>query len=135
LQTLLFLRDTLRVDDVVGVTKNKQIHPSASDWNFQLARIVIFDLRFVDWCALFGVLLNPVENWLFAMMVTSGMPPSLSWQLQSMRECRLHRTLWAVECSHQRIDRNRNRNRAFPFGDITNISNLLGPELDLLESR
>jgi hypothetical protein len=84
LQTLLFLRDTFRFDDFVGMPKSKRIHPAASDWNFRLARTVIFDLRFADWCALFGALLNPVEDLLFTMVVMTGMLPSLSWQLQSM---------------------------------------------------
>jgi hypothetical protein len=77
--------------------------------------------------------LNLVENLLFTIGVKSGMLPSLSWRLQFMRECRLHRTSWAIECPHQRIDRN--RNVMFPFCDITNINNLLAPELKLLESR
>jgi hypothetical protein len=133
LQTLLFLRDTFHFDDFVGMAKNKRIHPAARDWNFQLTRTVIFDLRFADWCALFGALLNPVEDLLFTMVVKSGMLPSLSWSIQSMRECPLHRTSWAVECPRQRIGRN--RNLVFPFCDITNRSNLLASELDLLESR
>jgi hypothetical protein len=94
---------------------------------------VIFDLRFTDWCALFGVLLNPVENLLFTMVVKSGLLSSLSWQLESMRECRLHRASWAVEYPHQRIDRD--RKLVFPFCDITNTRNLLARELDSLESR
>jgi hypothetical protein len=133
LQTLRFLRDTFRFDDPVGMTKNKRIHPAASDSNFQLALTVIFDLHFADWCSLFGVLLNPVEKVMFTMMVNTGMLPSLSQQLQSMLECRLHRTSWAVECSGQRIDRD--RNLLFPFCDITNIKNLLASEWDLPDSR
>jgi hypothetical protein len=82
---------------------------------------------------LFGFLWNPVEDLLFTIGVKSGMLPSLSWGLQSMRECRLQRTSWAIECPHQRIDRN--RNVLFHFYDITNIKNLLAPELELLESR
>jgi hypothetical protein len=31
LQTLLFLMHTFRFDDFVGMTKNKRIHPAASD--------------------------------------------------------------------------------------------------------
>jgi hypothetical protein len=65
--------------------------------------------------------------------VKSGMLPSLSWLLQSMRECRLHITSWTVECPHQCIDRN--WNVVFPFCDIANIKNLLASELELLESR
>jgi hypothetical protein len=78
-------------------------------------------------------LLNPAENLLFTIGVKSEMSPSLSWRLQSMRECRLHRISWEVECSHQRIDRN--RNVVFPFCDITKINHLLARELELLESR
>jgi hypothetical protein len=70
---------------------------------------------------------------LFTMVIKSRMLPSLSWQLQSMRECRLHRAKWAVECPRQRIDRD--RNLVFPFCDITNTSNLLSSGLELLESR
>jgi hypothetical protein len=88
---------------------------------------------FPDWSALFGFSLNPVENLLFAIGFKGGMLPSLSRRLQSMRECRLHRTSWTVKCPRQRIDRN--RNVLFPFGDITNIKNLLALELELLESR
>jgi hypothetical protein len=78
-------------------------------------------------------LLNPVENLSFTIGVKGAMLPSLSWQLQSMRECRLHRTSWAIECPHQRIDRN--RNAVFPFCDITNIKSLLASELELSESH
>jgi hypothetical protein len=65
-------------------------------------------------------LLNLVENFLFTMVVKPGMLPSLFWRLQSMRECRLHRTSWAVECPHQSIDRN--RNLVFSCCDITNLN-------------
>jgi hypothetical protein len=82
---------------------------------------------------LFGFLLNPVENLLFTIRAKSGMLPSLSWRLQFMRECRLHRTSWTVECPRQRIDRN--RNVMFPLCDIANIKNLLASELELLQSR
>jgi hypothetical protein len=78
-------------------------------------------------------LLNSVENLLFTIGVKSRMVRSLSWQPQSMRECQLHRTSWAVECPHQSIDRN--RNVMLSFCDITNRGNLLAPELELLESR
>jgi hypothetical protein len=70
---------------------------------------------------------------LFTIAVKSGMLPSLSWRLQSIRECRLHRTSWAVECPHQPIDRN--RNVVFPFWDITNRKNSVALELELLENR
>jgi hypothetical protein len=78
-------------------------------------------------------LLNPVENLLFTIGFKSGMLPSLSWRIQSMRECRLHRTSSAVECPHPPIDRN--RNVVFPFCDITIITHLLASELELSESR
>jgi hypothetical protein len=68
------------------MAKNERIHPAASDWNFQLSSAVILYFCFPDWCALFGFLLNPVENLLFTTRVESGMLPSLSWRLQSMRE-------------------------------------------------
>jgi hypothetical protein len=67
------------------------------------------------------------------MVLKSGLLPSLSWQFQSMRECRLHRILWAVESPCQCIDRD--RNLVFSFCDITNIRNLLAFELDSLENR
>jgi hypothetical protein len=86
------------------MSRNERIHPAASDWNFQLTRAVILYFCFPDWCALFGFLANPVENLLFMIGVKSGLLPSLSWLLQSMRECRLQRTSWAVECLHQRVD-------------------------------
>jgi hypothetical protein len=101
---------------------NERVHLAASDWNFRLASRVISDLHFADWYALFVVLLNPVENLLFTMVVMRAMLPSLSWQLQSIRECRLHRTSWTVECPHQCIDRD--RNLVFPFWDVTTIKKL-----------
>jgi hypothetical protein len=112
---------------------NERIHPAASDWNSQLSNAVIRYFCFPDWCALVGFLLNPVENFLFTIGVKSGMLPSRSWRIQSMRERRLHRTSWTVECPHQRIDGN--QNVVFPFYDITNINNLLASRLELLESR
>jgi hypothetical protein len=54
-----------------------------------LARTVIFDFRFADWWAFFGVLLNPIENLLFTVLTKGGLLPSLSWRLQAMRECRV----------------------------------------------
>jgi hypothetical protein len=100
----LFLRGTFRFEDMVRMATNERIHPTASDWNFQLSSAVILYFCFPDWCALFGFLLNPVDNLLCAIGVKSGMLPSLSWRLQSMRESRLHRISWAVECAHQPID-------------------------------
>jgi hypothetical protein len=67
------------------------------------------------------------------MVAKSGMLPSFSWRLQSMRECRLHKISWTVECPRQHIDRN--RSVVFPFSDITNINNLLASELELPESH
>jgi hypothetical protein len=87
------------------MAKNERIHPAASDWNFQLSSAVILSFCFPDWCALFDFLLNSVENLLSTIGVKSGMLSSLSWRLQSMRECRLHRISWAVEWPHQRIVR------------------------------
>jgi hypothetical protein len=72
LQALMFLRDTFRFDDVVGMTTNKRIHSAVSDWNFQLVRTVIFGLCFADWYALFGVLLNPAEKDRVGMKMESG---------------------------------------------------------------
>jgi hypothetical protein len=37
LQTLPFLRDSFRVDNWVGRTKNKRIHHAAREWKFQVA--------------------------------------------------------------------------------------------------
>jgi hypothetical protein len=133
LQTLLFLRDAFRFEDLIRTATNERIHPATSDWNFQLSNAVVLYFCFPDWCALFGFLLNLVENLLFTMVVKSGMLPSLSWRIQSMRECRLHRTSSELECPHQHTDRN--RNLVFPFCDITNTKDLLGLELELLESR
>jgi hypothetical protein len=114
------------------MAKNERIHQAASDWNFQLSNAVILYFCFPDWCALFGFLLNPVENLLFTIGIKSGMLPSLSWRLQSLGKCRLHRISWAVERPRQRIDRN--RNIVLPFGDIANRKNVLASELELLES-
>jgi hypothetical protein len=58
---------------------------------------------------------------------------SLSRQLQSMRECGLRRTWWAIECLRRLIGRD--WNLVFPFCDIMKISNLLASKLDLLERR
>jgi hypothetical protein len=124
---------TFRFADLVRMGKNERIHPAASDWNFQFSNTVILSFCFPEGCALFGFLLNPVENLLLTIGVNSGMLPSLSWRLQSMREFQLHKISWAGECSCKRI--NRNRNVVFPFSDITNINNLLASELELLESR
>jgi hypothetical protein len=115
------------------MAKNERIHSAASDSNFQLSNAVILYFCFPDWCALLGVLLNPVENLLFTIGFKSGMLSSLSWRLQSMRECRLPRTSWTIKCPHQLIDRN--RNVVLPFGEITNINNVLASKLELLESR
>jgi hypothetical protein len=41
-QTLLFLRDTFRLDDFVGMAKNNRIRPGASDGSFELTLPVIF---------------------------------------------------------------------------------------------
>jgi hypothetical protein len=72
LHALMFLRDTFHFNDVVGMTKNKRIHPAVSDWNSQLARTVIFDLRFADWYAFFGFLWNPVAKDRVGMKMESG---------------------------------------------------------------
>jgi hypothetical protein len=52
LQKLLFLTNTCHVDDLVGVTKNKQISAAPSDWSLELARIVMLS------CLVTGVLVS-----------------------------------------------------------------------------
>jgi hypothetical protein len=47
------LRDTFHVDDLIGVTENRQISPAPSHRNLKLARIVM-----LDFCLVTGVLLS-----------------------------------------------------------------------------
>jgi hypothetical protein len=86
-QTLLFLRDTFHVDNLVGVTKNKTIRPATNDWNFELARTVMLDFLFRNWCATFGVLLNPVRNLLLRISIKNILLSSISGRVQDILEC------------------------------------------------
>jgi hypothetical protein len=102
------------------------------------------DFLFVDWCAFFGVLLNPIENLLFRMLIKSWMLPSLSRRLQAMRECRVPSVECRTPIAHDLVDTRmpcprqrigRDRNIMFPFCDVINISNLLASEFDFLKGR
>jgi hypothetical protein len=86
LQTLLFLRDAFRLDDLLGLTKNKQIDPPPINWNLELIGTVMLEFLFRDWRVPFGVLSNPVKNVLFAISIQILMLSSISGRLSTVPE-------------------------------------------------
>jgi hypothetical protein len=129
---LLVLRDTFRANDLIGLTKNKQIYPAPSDWSFELTHTIMIDFLFPNWCVTFGVLSNPVTDLLLRISIKNSMLSSISCRMQTMIEYQSQSTSWTINCSHQHSDRN--WNIAFQFGDITNIRNRLTSELDFLKN-
>jgi hypothetical protein len=61
------------------------------------------------------------------------MPSSISGRIEAILECKSQKTLWIIECPPQCIDRN--ENMMLQSSDITNMSNLLGSELNFLKNR
>jgi hypothetical protein len=103
LQTLLFLMDTVRLDDLIGMTKSKHICLTSSDWSLQRDRAGILDLLFRNWCTAFGVLSNPVKKLLFRTSFKNGMASLISGWMQEMLERQSHRTSGTIQCPHQCI--------------------------------
>jgi hypothetical protein len=85
----------------IRISKNEGIYPSSSRFDFDLRRTVIHDFFSSDWCVFFCVLLNPVQDLLFSILVEGDVLSSLSRIVQPMREGRLGTGVWAVECSGQ----------------------------------
>jgi hypothetical protein len=85
LQTLLFLRDTVRVDNLIGVTKSKQISPAPCDWSLELARRVMPDFLSHNWCVPFGLLLNSPRGSLLLEIGSNNVQPTFaqSWDLMT----------------------------------------------------
>jgi hypothetical protein len=99
LRALPFLGDTCCLDDLIRMPKNEGIYPSSSRSDFKLRCIIIHDFSFRHWCVFFWVLLNPVEDLLFTILVEGDMLSSLPRFVQPMREGRLDTRSWTVECS------------------------------------
>jgi hypothetical protein len=86
------------------VPKNEGIYPSSSKFDLDLRRTIMHDFSSCDWCVLFCVLLNPVEDLLFTILVEGDMLSSLSRFVQPMGEGRLDTGWWTAECSRQCIN-------------------------------
>jgi hypothetical protein len=77
LQALLFLWGAFRLDDVFQMSKNEGIHSSPGKFDLGFSRAMIHDFCFRDWCVLFRILSNPIEDLWFPIFVEGGMLSSL----------------------------------------------------------
>jgi hypothetical protein len=66
-----------RLDDVIQMSKNEGIYPSSGKFDLEFSRAMIHDFCFRDWCVLFRILSNPVEDLLSPILVEGGMVSSL----------------------------------------------------------
>jgi hypothetical protein len=73
LRALPFLRVTCCFDNLSRMPKNEGICLSSSRFDLELRRTIIHDFSSRDWCILFCVLLNPVEDLLFTILVHGDM--------------------------------------------------------------
>jgi hypothetical protein len=73
LRALLFFWATLCLDYLIGMSKNEGICSSSSRFDFDLRRPIIHDFSSHDSCLFFCVLLNPVEDLLFTLLVDGDM--------------------------------------------------------------
>jgi hypothetical protein len=104
LQTLLLLWGVVCSDDVIQMSKNEGIHESSGKSVLEFSRAVIHDFCFRDWCALFRVLSNPIEDLLISILLDGGMRSWLPGLVEPMHQGRLHMESWTVKSSRQRID-------------------------------
>jgi hypothetical protein len=133
LQTLLLLRNTFHLDELLATEKNKQIDPVQSYWTLDLTLAVMFDLLFRNRCVTFGVLFSRVNNLAFTILIKTTIPLSISWALQALPEYQFQRILWVIESSYWRIDES--WNLLFDFCDITNISNFRASDFDFFNNH
>jgi hypothetical protein len=69
LRGLPFLRATFCLDDLIRWPKNEGIYPSSSRFDLKLRLSIIHDFSTRERCVLFRVLVNPVEELLFTILV------------------------------------------------------------------
>jgi hypothetical protein len=117
LQTLFFLRDTFFSEYCLRMSKNEGICRSSSRFDLELRRTIIRDFSSRDWCVLFCVLLNSVEDLVFTISVEGDMLSSTPRFVYLVPEGRLDTKSWTIECSRQRINGN--------WYIITRFSNIL----------
>jgi hypothetical protein len=86
------------------MSKNEGICRASSRFDLELRRTIIQEVSSRDWCVLFSVLLNSVEDLLFTISVEGDMLSRLPPFIQPMREGSLGTEWWTVECSRQRIN-------------------------------
>jgi hypothetical protein len=79
LQALLFMWGTFLLDHVIEISKNEGIHPSSGKLDLEFSRAMIHDFCFRDWCVLFRVRSNSVEDLLFQILAEGSMLSSLPW--------------------------------------------------------
>jgi hypothetical protein len=75
LRVLPFLRATCYLDNLIRMPMNEGIYQSSSRFDLELRRTIIHDFCSRDWCVLFCVLLNPVEDLLFMISVEGDILP------------------------------------------------------------
>jgi hypothetical protein len=130
LQRLFFLRGTFGVDDLIGVTKNKETYLAPNDCSLKVARTIILDFLSRNWYDSFGISSNSVRNLLLRISIKNNIVSWTSGRIQAIFECQSQRISWIVQYSHQSIAQN--WNIIFQFGRITNMGNLLTSEPDFL---
>jgi hypothetical protein len=85
------LGGVIRLHDVNRMSEAEEIYQSSGKSDLGLSPTMIHDFRFRDWCVLFGILSNPVEDLLFTIVVDGGMLSSLPELARPMRQGCLHR--------------------------------------------
>jgi hypothetical protein len=70
----------------MGTTNDEGIYRAWNDWDLELGCAIIPDLSLRDWCVLFGVLPNRIEDLPFAIVKQGGMLPAVSGLVQPMCE-------------------------------------------------
>jgi hypothetical protein len=107
LRALPFLRATFCLDNLMRMRRNEGIDQSSSSFDLELRRTIIQDFSSRDWCVLFCVLLNQVEDLLFTILVDGDRLSSscvLPRFAHPMRDGRLDTRSWTDECSRQCIN-------------------------------
>jgi hypothetical protein len=94
---------------------------------------MIHDFCFRDWYVLFRVLLNPIEDLLFALLVEGGILSSLPGLVSPMRQGRLQAGSWTIESSRQRIDGD--WYIVTRFCNIVHVCYLMAPKCESSEFR
>jgi hypothetical protein len=92
------------LDNLIRMPKKEGIYQSSSRCDIDLRRTIIHDFSSRDWCVLFCVLLNSIEDLLFTILIEGDILSWLPRFVQPMREGRFDTGSWTGECSRQCVN-------------------------------